>query len=170
MKVLHDWDRLWIDGGWAKKRGFSLLCYYLSRKFPVLSRIKYFRENGEAIESEQMTYMETLIKLDKLSGVTPIFGIRDIIRTRHGNEIDELAIKYDLDMRRHIHRGEAPDPARQRLWDPPLSQTRATWHFDTKWIRGERQDLAPGELPAWHVDAPHNLAHYINYLYEECLG
>lgn len=168
MKVLHDWDRLWVDGGWARKRGLSLLFYYLSRKFPVLLKIKHFRENSEVIESEQMNYMETLVKLDKLSGVTPIFGIRDIIRIKYGNGIDELAIKYDLDVRRHIHRGEPPDPARERLWDPPLSQTRATWHFDTKWIRGDNLVLKPGELPVWHVDMPHNLAHYIDYLYKEC--
>lgn len=165
MKVLHDWDRLWIDGGWARKRGLSLLCYYLSRKFPVLLRIKYFRENGEVIESEQLAYMETLIKLNKLSGVTPIFGIRPIIKTRYGKEIDELAIRHDLDMRCHIHLGEPPDPDRERLWSPPLSQTKATWHFDTKWVRGERVALAPGELPLFHVDTPHYLAHYIDYLY-----
>lgn len=169
MMVLHDWDRLWIGGGWARSRGLSLLCYYLSRKFRPLSRIKYFRENADRIEAEQLTYMETLIKLNKLSGINPIFGIRDLIRTRYGDEIDELAMRYDLDIRRHIHIGEYPDPDRERLWDPPLPQPRTNWHFDTRWIRGEKLVLEPGELPVWHVDMPYNLAHYIDYLYEECV-
>ena len=169
MKVLHDWDRLWIDGGWARGRGISLLCYYLSRKFKFLSWIKYFRENAELLEAEKLAYMVTLIKLNKLSGVTTIFGIRDIIRTRHGKGIDELAIKYELDIRRHIHIGEPPDPDRERLWDPPLPQPRTIWHFDTRWIKGDNLVLGPGELPVWHVDFPYNLNHYIDYLYEECV-
>jgi hypothetical protein len=166
MKVLHDWDRLWIDGGWALKRSISLFCYLLSRKLPILRRIKYFHENTERIQAEQLAYMETLIKLNKLSGVSSIFGIRDAIREKYGEEIDKLALQYGVDVRRHIHIGEFPDPDRIRLYEPPLNQSKDSWHFDTKWARGEEVSLKSGELPIFHVDRPHHLAHYINYLFE----
>ena len=166
MKVLHDWDRLQIDGGWALKRSISLFCYLLSRKLPLLNRLKYFHKNTEKIGYEQLNYMETLIKLDKISGVTPIFGIRDIIRGKHGEKIDELTLKYGVDVRRHIHIGEPPDPDRTRLWDPPLNQSKENWCFDTKWSQGEEPHLAPDELPVFHVDRPYHLPHYISYLFE----
>jgi len=166
MKVLHDWDRLWIDGGWALKRSISLFCYLLSKKIPILRKIKYFHENTEKIQAEQLAYMETLIKLNKLSGVSPIFGIRDVIREKYGKEIDELALKYKVDVRRHIHIGEIPDPNRTRLWEPPLNQSKESWHFDTKWANGEEVILKPNELPVFHVDRPYHLSHYISYLFE----
>lgn len=166
MKVLHDWDRLWIDGGWALKRSISLFCYLLSKKFPILRKIKYFHENTERIQAEQLAYMETLIQLGKLSGVSPIFGIRDPIRKKYGKEIDELASKYGVDVRRHIHIGEPPDPDRIRLWEPSLTQTRESWSLDTKWVRGEEVILKPSELPIFHVDRPYYLTHYIDYLYK----
>lgn len=167
MKVLHDWDRIWIDGGWALKRSVSLFCYLLSKKIPVLRRIKYFRENTERVQDEQLAYMETLIKLSQLAGVSPIFGIRDVIREKYGDEIDGLASKYGVDVRRHIHVGELPDPDRIRLWEPPLAQSRESWSFDTKYARGEKVILKPGELPIFHVDRPYHLAHYIDFLHEE---
>jgi len=170
MRVLHDWDQLIIDGGWARKRGISLFSYWLSRKFTFLSRIKYFMENARHIEAEQLAYMETLIKLDEVCGVTPIFGIREVIRERYGKELDVLAIKYNVDVRHHIHIGDNQDPERRRLWEPSLTQSRDTWHFDTKWARGERVALGPGELPIFHVDAPHYLAYYIDYLHEVGVG
>lgn len=169
MKVLHDWDSLWISGRWALKRGISLFCYVLSKKLPLLLKIKYFHENTEKIQAEQLIYMETLIKLNKLSGVSPIFGIRDVIREKYGEEIDELALKYGVDIRRHIHIGELSDPNRTRLWEPPLNQSKETWHFDTKWAKGEKVILKPNECAVFHIDYPHYLSFYIDYLFGVCI-
>lgn len=171
MKILHDWDRTLIEGRWARNRSFSLFLYCLSRKFPFINRIKYFDDNARKVEAAQLAYMETLIQLAKISGVTPIFGIRDVIRERYGKEIDALAIKYDVEIRRHIHIGEIPDPDRKRLWEPPLTQSKDTWGFGVKYARGERVVLKEGELAIWHVDRPQFLPIYISYLYEEiCNG
>lgn len=166
MKVLHDWDRTVIDGGWVKNRCLSLFLYGLCTKFKFLRNIKYLQENAEKVEAEQIEYMLTLIKLNQLCGVNPIFGIRDEIRERYDKEINELAEKYDLDVRRHIHIGEEPDPDRKRTWDPPLTQSKDTWNFGTNWVKGNKVSLKPNELAIFHVDRPHYLKHYIDYLYE----
>jgi len=166
MKVLHDWDRLVIDGGWVKRRFISLLFYGLCAKFKFLRKIKYLQENAEKLEAEQIEYMLTLIKLNQLCGVKPIFGIRDEIRERYDKEINELAEKHDLDVRRHIHIGKDTDPDRKRTWNPPLTQSRDTWHFGTSWVNGNPVPLKPNELPIFHVDRPQYLKHYIDYLYE----
>ena len=110
--------------------------------------------------------METLIKLNRIVGVHGIFGIRDQIKEKHGKAIEELQAKYGAEIRRHVHIGEIPDPERIRTWDPPLTQSQGTWSFDIKWARGERVVLKPGELAIFHVDRPHYLRHYIDYLFE----
>lgn len=167
MKVLHDWDSLDLSGRWVLKRGFSLLLYALGRAFNFLNRIKWVRENTKAIEDEALAYMETLIKLNALCGVKEIYGVRDIIRKKYGDEIDALSLKYDLDIRRHIHIGKNSDPNRIRTWVPPLyGQTSNSWHFDTKYARGTKIVLGPNELPIFHVDRPYLLARYIDYLFE----
>lgn len=167
MNVLHDWDRTVIDGGWAKRRSFSLFLYCLVRKFNFLRHIKYFRENAEKIEAEQMAYMETLIKLNKICNVNMIFGIRDAVHDRYAGEIDKLALAYKLDVRRHLHIGEDNDPNRVRSWIPPLpEQTKSSWHFDIKFAKNEKVKLAKNERPIFHIDRPRHLALYIDYLYE----
>lgn len=170
MKILHDWDRTWISGKWAKNRGISLICYALSRKFPLLNRIKYFHENSESIRAEQLAYMETLIKLDKLCGVTSVFGIRDIIKERYGKKIDGLTALYDIDVRRHVHIGKNSDPNRTRTWEPYLYQPMENWSFDNRWINARKQGrklvVNPNMLAGFHVDYPHHLSYYIAYLYE----
>ena len=170
MKVLHDWDRLEMDRGWARRRGISLLLYYLSRKFSFLNRIKYVRGNAAKIKGEKLAYMATLIKLNKMCGVHQIFGIRDLIRKEYDEEINALALKYGVDIRRHIHIGENSDPNRIRMWIPPLYfQTRESWHFDTKFARGEKVVLKPDELPIFHLDHPYHLDLYIDYLFKEII-
>ena len=171
MRVLHDWDRLWRSGSWTFRRGKSFVLYALARKFKILNRSGYIRRNNQRIEREKLDYMETLIKLDLIAGISPVFGIRDEIRARYWPEIEELREKYGIDIRRHIHIGEDfKDPNRDRLWDPPLeNQTPASWHFDSKFIKGERVELAEGELPIWHVDRPNLLGRYIDFLFEELI-
>lgn len=166
MKILHDWDTLRIEGGWARRRGISLLLYWLARRFTFLQKIGWLRRNFERVQYDQMRYMKTLIKLNRIAGVEDIFGIRDQIKEKHGMEIEELQIKYGLDIRRHIHIGEIPDPERIRVWDPPLTQSKDTWSFDRLWARGKKVELKPGELAIFHVDRPHYLRHYIDYLFE----
>lgn len=170
IEILHDWDRTWIEGGWAIKRSISLFCYMLSRKFPILNRVKYFRINFEGVCVEQLAYMETLIKLDKLCGVTSIFGIRDVIRESYGKKIDELTLLYGVDVRRHIHIGEPPDPNRVRIWEPYLYQPMENWSFDNRWIgarkKGKKITVNSNMLAGFHVDYPQHLSYYIDYLFE----
>lgn len=126
------------------------------------------RDNAAKIEGEKLAYMLTLIKLNTLCGVHQIYGIRRLIRNKYSEEINALASKYGVDVRRHIHIGENSDSNRIRMWIPPLYfQTRESWHFDTKFARGEKIVLKPNEMPIFHVDRPFHLALYIDYLFEE---
>jgi len=167
MSVLHDWDEVPTRVDWARRRGLSLLLYSLANKFPFLKNISVIANNTRSIESEKLRYMETLIRIGQLAGVVPVFGIRDCVTLRYGKEIDVLRRMYDVDVRRHIHIGDPPDPARTRHWEPPLNQTRNSWGFDTAFIKGNKVELAPGELPTFHVDYPYQLHHYVDYLFEE---
>ena len=168
MKVLHDWDEVSIRVDWSRRRGISLLLYCLANKFPFLKGYKVIMKNTLKIEKEKLDYMETLIKLDLIAGITPIFGIRDKVRERHRERIDELERIYKVDIRRHIHIGEPPDPDRKRLWEPPLNkQTTKAIHFDTNFKEGKLIELSPGELPVFHVDYPYDLKVYIDYIYEK---
>ncbi|MBA7491319.1 hypothetical protein ES702_01864 [subsurface metagenome] len=166
MKVLHDWDTLKIEGGWARSRGVSLLCYWFARRFTFLQKIRWLRRNFESVRAEQLRYMETLIKLNRIVGVHGIYGIRDQIKELHGKEIEELKAKYGAEIRRHVHIGKNSDPKRTRTWDPPLTQSPESWHFDLNWAKGKNVKLKPGELAIFHVDRPHYLRHYIDYLFE----
>lgn len=167
MKVLHDWDEIPPRVDWARRRGISLLLYSLANKFPILKKIKRVADNTRKMEDEKLGYMETLIRLDHIAGIVPVFGIREKVTARYGKEINVLKRIYDVDVRKHLHIGEPPDPDRVRLWDPPLNQTRRSWGFDSDFILGKRVKLAPGELPTFHVDYPYHLAHYVDFIYEE---
>ena len=169
MKVLHDWDEISIRVDWSRRRGISLLLYCLANKFPFLKGYKFIMKNTLKIEKEKIQHMETLIKLDLIAGVTPIFGIRDEVRARHRERIDKLEKIYQVDIRRHIHIGEPPDPNRKRLWEPPLKQPPKNRHFDTHFKEGKLIDLSPGELPVFHVDYPYDLKHYIDFIYEKMI-
>lgn len=170
MKVLHDWDRVKRSGSWALRRGISLVVYAMAQKLPFLNGYHAIMMNTLKINKEQIEYMETLIKLDMIAGVIPIFGIRDIIRERHGERIDELQRIYGVDVRRHIHIGPNKDPDRKRLWEPPLDkQTPNSWHFEVNYMRGEKKELQPGELPIFHIDRPNLISVYIDFLFEEMI-
>ncbi len=167
MKVLHDWDEIKPRVDWARRRGISLLLYSLANKFPVLKKIKRVAENTRKIEDEKMGYMETLIRLDYIAGIIPIFGIRPNVMKRYGKEIGALKEVYGIDVRDHLHIGEPPDPDRKRVWIPPLRQTQSSWNFDSDFGQGIRVKLADGELPTFHVDYPYFLAEYVDYIFEE---
>ena len=146
------------------------MAYSLALRLPVLNRFSFIKQNTLKIENETIDYMETLIKLDRIIGIIPVFGIRDSVRERHGDRIDELQKRYNLDIRRHIHIGENSDPNRERIWEPRLErQTPNSWHFDLEYMRGIKLDLQLGELPIFHIDRPNLLWVYIDYLFEEMI-
>ena len=170
LKVLHDWDHVERSGSLSLRRGISLIFYAMARKLPLLNGIQAIKTNTLKIEREQIQYMETVIKLDLIAGVIPIFGIRDKIRLRHGKRIDELQVIYGVDVRRHTHIGDNKDPDRKRLWEPPLNkQTRNSWHFGFDYLRGIKRVLQPGELPIFHIGEPDHISVYIDYLFEEMI-
>ena len=170
MNVLHDWDRVNRSGSWALRRGISLVAYAMAQKLPFLKGCHAIMMNTLKIDKEQIEYMETLIKLDMITGVIPIFGIRDEIRERHGERIDKLKEIYGVDIRRHIHIGKNKDPDRKRLWEPPLNkQTPNSWHFEVNYMRGKKVELQPGELPIFHVDRANLISVYIDFLFEEMI-
>jgi hypothetical protein len=141
--------------------------YSLSIRIPFLNIFHAVLKNKLRIEKENLDYMETLIKLDRIAGITPVFGIRDRVRERYGKRIDELEKRYKVDIRRHIHIGENSDPNRKRVWEPPLTQSRESWHFDLLYRQGKKVNLKPGELPLFHVDRPNLIKVYIDYLFDE---
>lgn len=143
------------------------MLYSISRRIPFLNGYHFIMKNTLKIDNEKIEYMETLIKLDMIAGITSIFGIRDEVRKRHWERIDEFEKIYKVDIRRHIHIGGNKDPNRKRLWEPPLNQTPKSWHFDLAYMRGNRIELLPGEFPIFHVDRPNLISVYIDFIFEE---
>lgn len=170
MKVLHDWDAIGRSKSWTIRRGISLVVYSIAQRLPFLNGYHAVMMNTLKIDKEKIQYMETLIKLDMIAGVKPIFGIRDKIRERHGERIDELQEIYGVEVRRHIHIGDNKDPERKRLWEPPLEkQTPNSWHYELEYMRGEEKELQLGELPIFHIDRPNLISVYIDYIFEEMI-
>jgi len=162
MRILHDYDDPNLSPNYAIKRGLKLIIYGIFKRFGL--RPKFIQH----IYDEVREYADTLIKLDKLVGVTPIMGIRDKVQDHYPNIMKELS-EYGVDVRTHIHIGEIPDPNRIRTYEPITGLEHISsnvWHYDTDYVSKQRPKLKDGEIPIWHVDRPHFLKHYINFLYE----
>jgi hypothetical protein len=160
MKILHDWDDPYLKWKRAALIGFKYLLYSLCTLLGI--KLKF----NDDIHNELRRYAETLAKLDKLVGVEPIFGIRDLIEEEYP-EIKQSLSQYNVDIRKHIHIGEDyKSKDRKRIWKPPLNQPKHTWHYDTDYVKGREPELNPRELPIWHVDKPYYIKDYIDFLYE----
>ena len=160
LTVLHDWDRPGVYGRRAVlQKMVSSFCILIASYLPILLRLKFFSEPYEAYRSEKRRYLDTLLKLDTLAGVLPIFGIRDTVLSEYP---DLLNYPY---LRVHRHIGEPPDPNRTRTWEPPLNQPQYTWRYDSDYVEGKPVILKHGTYPIWHVDHVHYLADYIGFLY-----
>ena len=162
LTVLHDWDRSGVYGRRALlQKMVSSFCILVASYVPVLLRLKFFHEPYEAYRAEKRRHLDTLLKLDTLTGVTPIFGIRDVVIS----EYPELANYPHLRIHRHI--GEPPDQNRVRTWEPPLNQPPYSWHYDTDYVNGKKVLLKNHDIfPVWHVDHVHYLSDYIGFLYK----
>lgn len=155
MKVLHDYDNVKPFRSYAFRRGLRMVAYAISDKlglglFPM--------------DDELESYMETLIKLDKLVGVEPIVGIRDKVLEAKPH-LFQRSQSLGADTRRHFHVGADNDPKRVRGWDPPLTLSRAVHMYDREWVKGTAGKIGKGDVPIWHVDYPHLLPNYIDFLY-----
>ena len=162
LTVLHDWDSPSVYGRRALfDKMIQSFCVLIVSVLPILSRFRIFREPYDAYRLEKRRHLDTLLKLDTLTGVTPIFGIRDVVIS----EYPELANYPHLRVHRHI--GEPPDPNRIRTWEPPLNQPPYTWHYDTDYVNGKKVLLKNHDIfPVWHVDHVHYLSDYICFLYK----
>ena len=161
LTVLHDWDSSALYGKRAiLQRMVSSFCILAASYMPILLRLKFFHVPYEAYRAEKRRYLDTLAKLDSLAGVTPIFGIRDTILAEH----PELKTYPGLRVHRHI--GEPPNPERTRTWEPPLNQPQYTWRYDSDYVEGNPVSLKTRDTyPILHVDHPHYLSNYIDFLY-----
>ena len=162
IKVLHDYDEPYLNHIYAFRQGLKLIIYSVCKMIGLRPKIV------EPIYNETRGNADTLIKLDKLVGVTPIMGIRDKVQEHYPNIMTELS-RYDIDLRKHIHIGEAPDPDRVRTWEPIEGLEKITsnvWHYDSNHVRKKRPKLREGEIPIWHVDRPNWLKHYVDFLYD----
>lgn len=162
MRVLHDYDEPHLSAKYAIRRGLKLLLYGMSKYLGFKPKIT------EAVYEETRENADTLIKIDKLVGITPIMGIRDKIQEYYPNIMSELE-EYGVDVRTHIHIGEAPDINRIRTWIPIEGLEKITsnvWHYDKDHVLNKRPKLGEGEIPIWHVDRPNWLKYYVDFLYE----
>jgi len=162
IKILHDYDEPFLSGKYAISRGLKLIIYGICRYLGIRPKLV------ESIYNETRENADTIIKLDKLVGVTPIMGIRDVVQQYYPNLMTELK-RYGVDVRTHIHIGEAPNPQRIRTWEPIEGLEKITsnvWHYDKDHVLGKRPLLNRGEIPVWHVDRPNWLNHYVDFLYE----
>lgn len=161
IKILHDYDDPYIRSNYAIKRGLKLLLYGIFKRLGLKPAFL------EPVYNEVRENADILIKLDKLVGVTSIMGIKDGVQDEYPEIMKELG-EYGVDVRTHIHIGEPPDPNRIRTYRPldGLEHISSNvWHYDTDFVAGKRPILKEGEMPIWHVDRPHYLKHYIEFLY-----
>ncbi len=159
ISVLHDMDEPQWNVYLALGRGVRLIVYVICRILGV--RIRFVDDIYEEVRENA----DTLIKLDKLLGITPVMGIRREVLDTYPGIMEELE-RHGVDVREHIHIGGNRDPNRKRLWIPSLNQPRGTWHYDTDYNKGKRILLKKGQLPIFHVDRPDFLTDYINFLYD----
>lgn len=168
VRVLHDMDLANRDSLEALKRGIKLIIYALSKMLHIRIGVV------DDIYEEVREHADTLIKLDKLVGVTSVMGIKREVLNTYPDIMEELE-EYSVNMHEHIHIGDKKyrpfgwrqfsDPNRKRLWIPPLDQPKETWHYDTDYISGKRVLLKDGQLPIWHIHRHDDLKHYIDFLY-----
>jgi len=166
MMILHDYDSPFLRANYAFKRGLRLLLYGIAKYFGLKPTFL------EPIYNEVREYADTIIKLDKLIGVTPIMGIRDVVQDQYPNILEELG-KYGVDLRTHTHIGEPPDPNRVRTYEPSdglENVSHNVWHYDTDYASNKNPTLNKGDIPIWHVDYPHFIKHYIDFLYARAVG
>jgi len=136
--------------------------------YGIFKRLGFKPKFLDPIYNEVREYADTIIKLDKLVGVTPIMGIRDKVQDQFPDIMKELG-EYGVDVRTHIHIGEPPDPNRIRTYEPLTGLEHISsnvWHYDTDYVSNQRPTLKEGEIPIWHVDRPQFLKHYIDFLYK----
>lgn len=160
LKVLHDWDEPYKSERRSLYRAAQLILYALSRKVSILRRLPIVRPVYDELYRNSLA----LAKLDRLLGVHGIFGIRDDVAERYPDILNE--IRRYAEVRRHVH-FDLPD-RRMRKWEPPLNQSPATWHYDRKYVKGQRNVeglLDRDELPIFHVDYPEFLSAYIDWLH-----
>jgi hypothetical protein len=158
LRVLFDWDNPDLEPLYAVRRGVKLVVYGLCKLLGL--RPGYVEE----VYTETDRYAETIAKLNRMLGVETVFGVKDNVSEAKPSSLEYLR-SSGHDVRRHIHIGKHGS-GRRRLWEPPLTQSMATWHFDEDYYQGVRVELKEGELPIWHVDRPYRLATYIDFLYE----
>jgi len=158
-RVLIDWDNPNIGGSWAIRKGLKLIVYGVLKGLGVKSLPK-------EIERETDDYALMLLRINDMAGVETVVGVRDPVRSVKAETVEKM-ISLGYDVRRHAHIGEPPDPDRKRIWEPPLSQSPQTWNYDREYVAGNPVELAPDELPIWHVDTPYWAKHYVNFLYNE---
>ncbi len=162
MRVLHDYDEPHLSAKYAIRRGLRLLLYGISKY------LGFKTKSIESIYEETRENADTLVKIDRLVGVTTIMGIRDKVQEYYPNIISELE-EYGVDVRTHMHIGEAPDNNRIRTWEPIEGLEKITsnvWHYDKDHVLNKRPKLGDGEIPIWHVDRPNWIKYYIDFLYE----
>jgi hypothetical protein len=104
------------------------------------------------------------MKLNEMLGVETVFGIRDVVSDAKPYMVDYLK-EHGQDVRKHVHIGKH-GPNRIRTWEPPLTQSMDTWHFDVDYYDGHPPTLKEGELPIWHIDRPYRFGTYIDFIYE----
>jgi len=161
LTVLHDWDSPGVYGRRAiLQKMVSSFCVLAVLSMPFLLRFNFFRVPYEAYRAEKRRHLDTLFQLDTLTGVTPIFGIRDTVLA----EYPELSNYPHSRIHRHI--GNPPNPNRTRTWEPPLNQPPYTWRYDSDYVEEKPVSLKSHDTyPIWHVDHVHYLVDYIGFLY-----
>jgi hypothetical protein len=160
MKVLHDFDSPFLSGRYALKRGIQLVLYAISKKIKFLRRFEVIEE----VYNETTQYALTLAKLDKISNVQSFFGIHHNVRNIFP-EFSRVVEQYDANVIEHWH--ELSNGNSISKWNPPLHQRKETWHYDLEYKNKGKEvvKLAKDEMPIFHVDYPHLLEYYIDWLY-----
>jgi hypothetical protein len=119
----------------------------------------------EASTNETDDYLQTLIRLFQIGGVIPIVGLNDEVEAVKPGLREKLEVQ-GIEVHRHSHIGENSDPNRRRIWNPPLHQSQATWHYDQDYAMGRKPKIEAEDYPVFHADYPYLLSDAIRFIHE----
>ena len=158
VRIVHDWDFPLYRRKTCIKRAFWLAFYALfgwsrwARK--RIPKWLLYEKYSQAI---------ALAELDKLLGVSSVFGITEDVKEVFPDIEDRLR-SMGFEVRYHYH-VKQKGVGRGR-WKPPLDVKPLNMIYDRRYVlKGVRRLPRKGELVVWHVDhMSYNLPFYLEFL------
>lgn len=155
-EIMFDYDNDIWSGRKALRLGLKLI------KFAILKGLKLNipEEFSELCDN----YGLHLVMMNKLIGIKTIVGIRDTLEKDIFIERLRL-IDPEIEIKSHIHIGNNNDKDKQRIWIPPIAQSKLMWKFEDRYCDKGKAIMLSTDIPLFHFDNPEHFSKYIEFLY-----